>query len=146
MSGSVNFDGYPIDEIDTLEEAGLFDGNHRVLHSEVVGNYLGFRYGVDANVFVDDRFDFYPQQVLDDFDVMLYGGDYEAVINRYEPDAILWKQGGGFQQWLEARPDWVVEDPLDVVDEETGETSESNWFLAWPSVATPSPEVLASNP
>ncbi|NNE96882.1 MAG: hypothetical protein HKN24_12720 [Acidimicrobiales bacterium] len=146
MSGSVDFDGYPIDEIDALDEAGLFDGNHRVLHSEVVGNYLGFRFGTDANVFVDDRFDFYPQQVLDDFDVMLYGGDYQAVVDRWEPDAILWKQGGGFQQWLEARGDWVVDDPLEIVDGQTGETQESDWFLAWPSVATPSPEVLAANP
>ncbi len=142
----MEFDGYPIEEINVLEAEGLLDGEARILHSEVVGNYLGFRQGADANVFVDDRFDFYPQQVLDDFDVLLYGGDYGDVIARYEPDAILWKTGGGLQAWLDARPEWVVAEPLESIDDETGDRTESDWFLARPSGATPSPEVLASNP
>jgi hypothetical protein len=145
-STAIEFDGYPIEEIDLLESEGLLAGNSQVLHSEVVGNYLGFRFGTDANVFVDDRFDFYPQQVLDDFDVLLYGGDFEAVVARYEPDAIIWKSGGGFEAWLDARAEWVVAEPLQVTDQETGEETPSEWFIARPSRSTPSPAVLAANP
>ena len=146
LSPAIEFDGYPIEEIEILEAEGLFDGDARILHNEIVGNYLGFRLGADANVFVDDRFDFYPQQVLDDFDVLLYGGDYEAVIDRYSPDAILWKTGGGFEAWLAARPEWVVAEPLQISNDETGEGTASDWFIARPSTSTPSPAVLASNP
>ncbi|MFW2380578.1 MAG: hypothetical protein ACN4GZ_02385 [Acidimicrobiales bacterium] len=145
-SAPIEFEGYPIEELDLLEAEGLLGNDARILHSEVVGNYLGFRYGTDAGVFVDDRFDFYPEQVLNDFDVLLYGGDFEAVIDRYEPDAVVWKSGGGFQAWLDARPEWVVAEPLKIVDQETGEETESDWFIARPTGSTPSPEVLASNP
>lgn len=146
FTAPILLDGYPVEELKALEAEGLIDGNHRILHTEIVGNYLGLWKGAEANVFVDDRFDFYPQQVLDDFDVMLYGGDYQAVIERYEPDAILWKSGGGFEAWLEARPDWLVQEPLEILDEETNETAPSEWFIARPLASTPSPEVLASNP
>ncbi len=146
FSAPIVLDGYPVEELKVLEADGLFDGEQRIIHTEIVGNYLGLWKGTDANVFVDDRFDFYPQQVLDDFDVMLYGGDYEAVIDRYEPDAILWKTGGGFEAWLMARPEWVVYEPMEILNDDTNETETSDWFIARPSTSTPSPEVLASNP
>ncbi len=146
ISGPLDLDGYPVDELDALAAAGFFDGEHRLVHPEVVGNYLTVRYGTEASVFVDDRFDFYPQAVIDDLETLLYGGDYAAVVERYEPDAVLWKTGGGFEAWLRARSDWTVADPLDIEPADGGPAEPSDWFLAWPAVDAPSPEILAANP
>ncbi len=147
FSAPLNLTGFPEAEISALSLEGRLEGDSRLLHPDRVGNYLSLKKGTEATVFVDDRFDFYPQQVIDDLEVMTYGGDYAAVIDRYEPDAILWKSGGGFQAWLEARADWDVAEPMMIEASIEGEPdTESEWFIARPAGATPSPEVLASNP
>ncbi len=147
LSSPVDFASYPEEEIRVLGIEGLLDEDSRLIHPEIVGNYLSLKQGVEANVFIDDRFDFYPQQVIDDLEVMIYGGDYAAVIDRYEPDAILWTAGGGFEAWLEERSEWAVAEPLMLAATVPGESAkESDWFIARRSSATPSPEVLASNP
>ncbi len=142
----VDVSGYPVAEMELLEAEGYFQTDQRVLHPEVVGNYLTLHRGSGAGVFVDDRFDFYPQQVIDDLEVMLYGGDYASVVDRYSPAAILWKSGGGFEAWLRAREEWVVADPLATDVEDNDEPAETTWFIARRARTTPSPAVLASNP
>ena len=92
---------YPVAEMELLDAEGY--AVRRVLPSRDRGELSQPEEGERRDVFVDDRFDFYPQQVIDDLEVMLYGGDYASVIDRYDPAAILWKSGGGFEAWLRAR-------------------------------------------
>ncbi len=100
---------YPIDEIDYLEARGLVaTAEVNLIHREAVGNYLTFRYGDQASVFIDDRFDFYPLDVTADHLTLLYGGDYAEVLDRRAADVVLWAADSLLGDHLEAAEDWSI--------------------------------------
>lgn len=107
---ALDLDGYPVEEVDWLEARGLVgSGESTLLHRDIVGNYLELRYGRDANVFIDDRYDFFPRSVIDDHATLYFGGDFEAILGRYEPEAVLWESEGLFADWLRSEPSgWTV--------------------------------------
>lgn len=109
QSESVSFEAYPVAEIDWLEEQGLVaDDASNLIHRDFVGNYLHHRFGAEAAVFVDDRFDYFPQQILSDHAGLIVGGDYGAILRRHDARTVLWTRTGGFAAWLYASSDWVV--------------------------------------
>ncbi|MEZ5229549.1 MAG: hypothetical protein R2710_23655 [Acidimicrobiales bacterium] len=67
-----------------------------LIHRDTVGNYLELRYGTDASVFVDDRFDFYPLDILDDHRSLFFGDYRERSSTAAEADVVLWDGEGGF--------------------------------------------------
>ncbi len=100
---------YPTDEVDYLEQRGLVANEDAVLiHREAVGNYLTYRYGDEAAVFIDDRFDFYPLSVTRDHLTLLDGGDYAEVLDRRAAEVVLWSTDTGFAAWLEAADEWEI--------------------------------------
>ncbi len=102
---------YPEEEVDFLEERGLVptvDGGPVVLHREAVGNYLTFRYGADAAVFIDDRFDFHPQDVIDDHRVLLEGGDIADVLDRRNAQVVVWQADDRLSDWLAEDENWGI--------------------------------------
>ena len=83
--------GYPVESATWLEERGLLAEPHRLAHQEFVGNYLTLRYGADARVFVDDRFDMYPLALSRDYRTLLDGGPGTMeVLDRRQIDVVLW--------------------------------------------------------
>lgn len=110
VAGSdIDYEGYPVLEVDWLEERGLVaDDDVQLIHRDTTGNYLELRFGRDANVFMDDRFDMYPQQVIDDHADLYFGGDYAEILARYSADAVLWEADSDFSDWLRASDDWDV--------------------------------------
>lgn len=102
-------DLYPVEEVDYLEARGLVaTPDVHLIHREAVGNYLTFRYGERASVFIDDRFDFYPLDVTGDHLTLLYGGDYGEVLDRRAADVVLWAADGLLADWLTAADDWDI--------------------------------------
>ncbi len=105
---------YPTDEVDYLEERGLVStvgvsaGGVGLIHREAVGNYLTYRYGSDASVFIDDRFDFYPLDVTRDHLTLLDGGDFAEVLDRREADVVLWSADETLSRWLDETDDWEI--------------------------------------
>ena len=70
----------------TASEAG-----DRLVTTDVVGGYRILLDGRDAGVFVDDRYDMYPEQVIQDYLVLLDGEDgWDDVLERYGADAVVW--------------------------------------------------------
>ncbi len=112
--GALDLEAYPVDEVDWLEERSLVaQPDVRLAHRETTGNYLELRYGSDANVFVDDRFDFYPIEVLDDHDVLIFGGDFREVLDRNEVDVVLWDAESSFSSWLAEADEWTIAEQND---------------------------------
>ncbi len=119
---------YPVEEIDWLQERGLIaEPDVNIVQRDYVGNYMDYRFGSEARVFMDDRFDFFPQQVLDDHRILIRGGDFAEVLERYDANVILWQNDDGFAAWLAEADAW------DIAYE--GE----NWLIALPAT---SPDVM----
>ncbi len=119
LSPPVDLSGYPIDEIEWLEERDLVANPEvRLAQRDYVGNYLTLRYGRNASIFMDDRFDFYPQEIIDDHNGLLLGGDFAEIVGRNEFDVVMWATETPFRRWLNTAEDWEI-----VVDGES-------WFVA----------------
>jgi hypothetical protein len=102
-------DPYPVDEIDLLEDRGLLSDPATVfVHREAVGNYLTLRFGDRANVFMDDRFDFHPIDLVADHLDLLEGGEYRQILDRRRADLVLWESDRPLSQWLVEAPEWQV--------------------------------------
>jgi hypothetical protein len=119
MSAPVDTDDYPVAEIRWLDERDLVaQPDVRLGQRDLVGNYLTVRYGDAANVFMDDRFDFHPIEVIEDHNDLLLGGDAADVVERNRFDVVLWATPSPFRRWIDTAPDWDV-----VVDGD-------EWFIA----------------
>ncbi len=104
-------DRYPAAEVDWLEERQLVASpSVNLLTSETTGNYLEVRFGTSARVFTDDRFDFYPIEFQHRFHELLASGPYDAPLDQWEVDVVLWPSQTGLVRWLDQSPDWVVVD------------------------------------
>jgi hypothetical protein len=107
-----DLDGYPERAVDWLEDEGLAPGattGAHVVTLDTVGNYLEARYGPDAGVFLDDRFDMFPDEVtLDLVDLRQGRPTWEEILERYEADAVLWPVDESLAQILLQSEDWQV--------------------------------------
>ncbi len=100
---------HPVEQIDWLEARGLVaQPDVHLIHRDTVGNYLEYRYGTAARVWVDDRFDFFPLELLADHRGLFFGGEYRATLDRYDADVVLWADTGGFAEWLREADGWTV--------------------------------------
>jgi hypothetical protein len=98
---------YPVREVTWLEDHGLAPS--RVATTDYVGNYLEFRFGPRAQVFVDDRVDVFPPAVERDYGVLLRGsGGWQAVLARYRFDAVLWPRDQALASLVAHDPGWIV--------------------------------------
>jgi hypothetical protein len=115
----VDLEDYPMAEIDWLERNQLVaQDDVRLLQRDYVGNYLTLRYGTEARVFMDDRFDFHPLDVIEDHNALLLGGDVADVMDRRAFDVALWASDTHFHRWVASREDWRVV------------MSDDSWFVA----------------
>jgi hypothetical protein len=100
---------YPVAAIDALEAAGLRDPEVRWAHQDVTGNYLTFRYGRDARVFFDDRYDMFPEAVSRDYLVLNDGEPgWDEALDRHGIDVVVWRREEPLAQLLEADDRWAV--------------------------------------
>jgi hypothetical protein len=104
-----NFVPYPIESLDHLEDERVDLTEVRLAGPERVGNLLELRDGPVRQVFFDDRFDMYPDQVSADA-VTLGAGrpEWTEVVTRWDLDLVLWPRSGPLAQILRADPDWRV--------------------------------------
>ena len=84
-----------------------------------MGNYLEARYGRRGDVFIDDRFDMYPADVVDDYARALRGEPAGGRSSTdHETDVVLWARDCRSTELLTAGPDWqsAYDDQTWVVD------------------------------
>lgn len=83
---------YPVAAVQWLEQSGRFEEPHRIVHSDIVGNYLELRLGRAARVFIDDRVDMYPLEVSRDYAKVLDAGrPAQRVLAKWRVDTVLWE-------------------------------------------------------
>lgn len=110
-------ESYPITEIHALEVEGALPADPlRVAHPDIVGNYLELRHGATGTVFFDDRFDMYPDDVLDDMVALHQGRRVLEVLDAYDVDVVLWESETAVSEVLDASTAWVADPPLDPLD------------------------------
>jgi hypothetical protein len=98
---------YPVQAATFLARNQLLADPHRVAHQDVVGNYLTFRFGRRAPVFIDDRVDMYPLRVSRDYLSLLRGAPNALdVLGRYDVDVVLWSRKLALAQVLRLAPGW----------------------------------------
>ena len=98
---------YPVRELDWMERNHYLEG--RVATQDFVGNLRTLRDGRGRNVFFDDRFDMYPRAVGEAaFDLLAGRPDYEAILDRYRVDSVLWEKKLPLAVVLRADRRWRV--------------------------------------
>jgi hypothetical protein len=103
----VQLDGYPVAAVTWLDQQGLLAPGHRVVEPDVAGNYLEYRLGDRARVFVDDRYDMYPTKVADDYQAIFFVRPNALdVLDRYQADAVLWQEHQPLTVLLAASGRW----------------------------------------
>src|SRR5690606_5747380 len=102
-----DLDGYPVEAVDRMEERGWRDASIRWAHRDYVGNYLDLRYGAEANVFVDDRYELHGAQLFDDqLTLVRAERGWAGVLDRWQIDLVLWEEDHPLAQLLELDPGW----------------------------------------
>ena len=83
---------YPQEATAWMHAEGLLGPENRVISRDVVGNYLEFAYGPDeARVFIDDRVDMFPIEVVRWYVGLIdVAGEYERIVAESDPTAVLW--------------------------------------------------------
>ncbi|MEZ5168697.1 MAG: hypothetical protein R2695_20280 [Acidimicrobiales bacterium] len=56
-----------------MEDLGLTPGETRIVHQDVVGNYLDIRYGDAGAAWIDDRFELHDPSLVEDYLILLDG-------------------------------------------------------------------------
>jgi hypothetical protein len=104
---ATRLDAYPEEAVTWLDQQGLL-ADHLVA-PDYVGNYLEARYGPRHQVFIDDRVDMYPAQVVDDAQALLHAeARWPSVLERYRAGAVLWPRAKPLADELKASDDWRI--------------------------------------
>lgn len=100
-------DGYPANALGWLSAEGL--GEIPAVAEMRTGNLLEVLDGRSARVFIDDRVDMFPQQLLDDFLVLERGQPgWSSVLDRHDIDMVVWDRQDPLGSLLVADPAWMV--------------------------------------
>jgi hypothetical protein len=96
---------YPVGAVDWLDERGLVgDGELNVMTHDYAGNYLGLRYGTDANTWIDDR----PgvDTSLDYITLNRLRPGWEDALGRADADVVIWDDERPLTDALAEDPEW----------------------------------------
>jgi hypothetical protein len=105
----VDDDAYPIAADEWLREHDLSPASHRIVAREIVGNWFEAVYGATGTVFMDDRIEVLPLEVVEDHRVLLRGEPgWDDVLRRHAPDAVLWEAESPLAELLALSADWEV--------------------------------------
>ena len=98
---------YPVDAVDWLDERGYVGRDIELVHQDFVGNYLELRYGTNAGVFFDDRFDLHSDELIGRYRTLASGTlgwdkDLDAAA------AIVWERNTPVESLLRLSDGWTI--------------------------------------
>ncbi len=120
----LDFSDFPVDAMRAVEARGLL--GKRLLSTDKWGDYILYRYWPRQRVFVDDRYNLYPVQIVTDMITLLNGsGDWHAVLERYRIDVVVWPLQRPAVEALDREPGWsrVFRDGQAIVYVRSGQTN-----------------------
>lgn len=98
---------YPEEASVWMADQGLWGPDSRVVAPDYVGNLRGAQEGRDARVFIDDRVDMYPIEVVRDYRVLLDADPgWADVLDRHGATAVLWRADTPLGEALDRDPGW----------------------------------------
>ena len=104
-----SFNGYPVAAVTWAERNHLLEPGAHVVSRDYVGNYIEARYGPSVKVFLDDRYDLFPESVVEDFTLLSNGEiGWNDVLNSYQTSAVIWPSNEALSQLLAESPRWRV--------------------------------------
>jgi hypothetical protein len=105
-------DPYPTEAVDWLEARDLVATDEvRLVSHDFVGNYLEWRYGADANAYVDDRPD--AATLIDYRRLNKLEPGWGSALDRAEADVVLWDSEKPLVEQLAEDPAWLRAVELD---------------------------------
>ncbi len=100
-----NLSRYPVDAVDWLEARNAVGGEVRTVTHDYAGNYLEWRFGADANAFVDDRPD--AATFIDYLTLLRLRPGWQGVLDDADGDVIIWKTDQPLVAELKKDPSWI---------------------------------------
>lgn len=98
---------YPQHALSWLGTSG--ERQRRIAHPVGTGNLLTALDGPQGDVFVDDRFDMFPKDVLDDVLVLTRGGmTWSDALAEHDIGLVLWTRSDPLGSLLAASPEWRI--------------------------------------
>jgi hypothetical protein len=110
LSGPVyDLGDYPVRTLAWMRSEGLMDEDRRVATEDTVGNFLGIALGRDARTFIDDRYDMYPPEMVEQLaDLTFLRPGWDAALDEHCVDVILWEASSPLGLTLVESDDWAV--------------------------------------
>jgi hypothetical protein len=100
-------DQYPVAGVSYAKQLGYFTEGKRVMAPDYVGCYLILQDGKNAGVFIDDRYDMYPEQLSKDmFKIIDIDENTAGLLDKYDVKAVLWRKDGTLANHLATQSNW----------------------------------------
>jgi hypothetical protein len=100
-----DFSGYPVKAMQAVQDQGLL-GRH-LLTTDAWAGYVIHAYWPQQSVFLDDRYDMYPTSQSDDYFDLRHGkADWQAILDKYRIDVIVWDKDNPLSQILDLSGGW----------------------------------------
>jgi len=98
---------YPVKAMNALERNDLIGRNLLMDDGDAAYAVLGWY--PEQKVFIDDRYDMYPEkQIYDYFDLSSGGRRWAKILDRYDVEVIIWPKDEPLTQLVERSGDWTV--------------------------------------
>ena len=98
---------YPVGGVDWLDERGLIGREVPLVHQDFVGNYLELRFGTNAGVFFDDRFDLHSDELINRYRSLASGTtDWDKGLD--SAAAVLWERNTPVESLLRLTNGWTI--------------------------------------
>ncbi len=106
---SFDFGGYPTGPMVWLGQQGTWDGERRIATNDLTGNLLEGIYGPAAVVFFDDRYDMYPDEVIDGVIEMETGGiGWSEFLDAHDVEILIWPDNKPLATLVALSDDWQI--------------------------------------
>jgi hypothetical protein len=100
---------YPTGALGWAASEGLVGSETRTAAPDFVGNYLEAVALGERVVFIDDRYDMFPEALTDDYLALLRARpDWEDVLTRHDIDVLVWEHRAPLAAAIRADDDWHI--------------------------------------
>jgi len=96
---------YPTAAMGSVEESGGLGG--RLFTTDAWAGYTIAQHWPEQRVFMDDRYDMYPRQVVEDYEKIAgVQPGWALLLDEYDIETVVWPRERGLTQALALRTDW----------------------------------------
>ena len=80
----------------------------RLLMDDADAAYAVLGYNGKQKVFIDDRYDMYPLELINDYFTLANGGPgWKRIMNKYNIEVVVWQRSHPLVEYLEQSGDWT---------------------------------------